>query len=558
MAIRHALRRRLSRNVSDWDVMRLAERSDVHATTPRRRFAGGLAAHVLVASLAAVLVASMAVPASARPPVALGLSNAASTDMATVDAVSASIGVRPATWTLWSTWGDRGGQAACSEGVGTCAFPRVAADGLRERGITPLIYWQPTNPANPGAGWYERFRLTSAGKHDRYIRAWAKAAKDFGRPVIVRFAHEMNGTWFPWSLTNFDNSPAAFKGAWRHIVRQFRRVGADNVRFLWSPFQRCPTCSSAYYEDFYPGNGWVDYVGVTALNWGDVAWTSLDGLLAEPLTMLRRLTRTPDHRLGKPVILPETGSNHIGGDKAAWIRDGYAAAHATWPAIRLITYFDYDTTFAGQPDWRLVQPPDGSALAAFQSLAVQPDFRAAFPLRPDPSTGHWRLMPLEPPEPTPSPVPSTAPCPCSPQRRRPTRCRRPPPRPQHRSRRAEPAAAFADGCRASPRAHRSPLGGRTRRGPLADAARRTPGTTPGRLGPSTANRYAWPMTDEHDPDLDALKAQFLAAGLLEAYVRDDGKHAYRLTEAGAGVAKALQARGDGSAQLLDRLLRPED
>jgi hypothetical protein len=66
------------------------------------------------------------------------------------------------------------------------------------------------------------------------------------------------------------------------------------------------------------------------------------------------------------------------------------------------------------------------------------------------------------------------------------------------------------------------------------------------------------MTDEHDPDLEALKAQFLAAGLLEAYVRDDGKHAYRLTEAGAGVAKALRARGDGSAQLLDRLLLPED
>ncbi len=106
----------------------------------------------------------------------------------------------------------------------------------------------------------------------------------------------------------------------------------------------------------------------------------------------------------------------MGGDKAAWIRDGYPTAYAKWKAIRLMVYFDYDTTFAGQPDWRLVQPPDGSAMAAFQSLAVQPQFRAAFPLRPDPSTGRWRLMPLVPPEPVPSaePVSSAEPMPSAP------------------------------------------------------------------------------------------------------------------------------------------------
>jgi hypothetical protein len=365
---------------------------------------------LVLAGMTALAIASLAAaPVAARPPIALGVSNAASTDMAAVDAFSASMGVAPATWTLWSSWGDRGGQAQCSEGVGSCAFPRTAADGLRERGITPLVYWQPTDPADPGAGRYERYRPIVEGRHDRYIRAWARSARDFGKPVIVRFAHEMNGTWFPWSLTNFDNTPGRFQDAWRHIVRLFREVGADNVAFLWSPFQTCSTCAPWEYEAFYPGNAYVDYVGVTALNWGDATWTSLDGLLAEPLTMLRRLTRTPGDRLGKPVILPETGSNHIGGDKAAWIRDGYQSAYAAWPALRLIVYFDYDTTFAGQPDWRLVQPPDGSAVAAFQALAVLPEFRADFPVRRDPVAGGWRLVPLQSPEPVP--VPSPAPVP---------------------------------------------------------------------------------------------------------------------------------------------------
>ena len=176
---------------------------------------------------------------------ALGVASQNSTDLAALDAFAASVGARPATWTLWSTWGDRGGQYRCFKGHGTCIFPGALARGLRDRGVTPLIYWQPTNPADPGAGRFERYRNTIAGKHDRYIREWARAAKAFGKPVIVRLAHEMNGTWFPWSLTNFDNSPVGSWAAWRHVVRIFRNVGARNVMFLWSPFQRCGTCSSA-------------------------------------------------------------------------------------------------------------------------------------------------------------------------------------------------------------------------------------------------------------------------------------------------------------------------
>lgn len=350
----------------------------------------------VVPSVALALIVLVASSAAARDPMSLGASSQFSTDMAAVDDFANRVGVRPALWTLWSSWGDRGGRWRCFRGFGTCAFPGAAARGLRSRGITPSIYWQPTDPSNPGAGRFERYRNIVVGKHDRYIREWARAARNFGEPVVVRLAHEMNGTWFPWSLTNFDNTGSGFQAAWRHIVTEFRRVGARNVRFLWSPFQRCTTCSKYTYEQFYPGNRYVDYVGVTALNWGDVTWTSLDGLLAESLTELRQLTRTSRNPRGKPVILPEVGSNWVGGDKAAWIRDGYQIAYKRWPAIRAMVYFDYDTTFAGQPDWRLIQPSDGTAFEAYRSLASMRIFRAAFPLRPAPGPRRWKLMPLVP------------------------------------------------------------------------------------------------------------------------------------------------------------------
>jgi beta-mannanase len=203
----------------------------------------------------------------------------------------------------------------------------------------------------------------------------AKNAKKLGKPVIVRMFHEMNGNWFEWSLDNFDNDPERFKKAWRHIVREFRKVGADNVRFLWTPY----IWGKGRYDVAYPGNRYVDYVGVTSLNWGDTRWKPLVGLLERPMGALRKVTGSAKEPRGKPVILPEVGSNYLGGDKAAWIRDGYHGATKRWPAIKALIYFDYDTTPAGQPDWRLAQPPDGSALAAYQSVAAHKVFRASLP-----------------------------------------------------------------------------------------------------------------------------------------------------------------------------------
>jgi hypothetical protein len=324
-------------------------------------------------ALALTLLATASV--AARQPVALGVSSQTSSDLAAVDAFGASVGAKPALWTLWSSWGDRAGSPTCVKDVGTCAFPSALARGLRARGITPFIWWQPTDPTNPAAGTYERYQNIIKGKHDSYIRDWAKDAKAFGKPVIVRFAHEMNGDWFPWSLGNFDNNPRRFKEAWQHVVKEVRSVGAKNVKFLWSPY----LWGKGTYALFYPGNDYVDYVGVTSLNWGDLRWKSLVGLLERPMGALRSITQTRNSPKGKPVILPEVGSNHSGGDKAGWITAGYTKAYQRWSVIRAMVYFDYDTTLVGQPDWRLVMPPDGAAFRAYQAVATKPIFQASFP-----------------------------------------------------------------------------------------------------------------------------------------------------------------------------------
>ena len=204
----------------------------------------------LVPVAALMLTVLTSTSAAARSPVALGISSERSRDVAAINDYKRETGAKPALWTLWSDWGDRGGRARCVRGIGTCAFPTELARGLGKRGVTPFIWWQPIDPANPASSIYARHHHIIKGKHDTYIRQWAKAAKAYRKPVIVRFAHEMNGDWFPWGIGRFDNTPQSFVAAWRHTVGIFRDVGARNVKFLWSPYNN----DNGAYRPFYPGN----------------------------------------------------------------------------------------------------------------------------------------------------------------------------------------------------------------------------------------------------------------------------------------------------------------
>jgi hypothetical protein len=337
--------------------------------------------------LALCLVLVAAAEASARSALALGYSHDPAEfqdrDMDVVDAMSRRIGSTPAMWTLWSNWGSRGGQDECPPDVGRCAFPSEPAAGLMERGITPMIWWQPAAPPGKARGEYARYVHTINGRHDDYIRQWATDARDHGGPIILRYAHEMNGKWYPWGITRFDNTPERYKKAWQHIWRIFRDVGADNVRFMWSPAQEnCKGCEPNYaYEAFYPGNRFVDYVGLNAYNSARNSWRSLVDVVEKPVTRLRAMTKTLSYPRGKPIILGEVGSNYVGGDKAHWVTDGYNRVFQRWPGVKAIVYFDVDMTQRSRkdPDWRLVKPQDGTAWNAYRQIAAMPRFRGQLP-----------------------------------------------------------------------------------------------------------------------------------------------------------------------------------
>ena len=233
-------------------------------------------------------------------------------------------------------------------------------------GRTAMLTWEPWAP---GAGTDQpayRLARIAGGDFDAYISTWAVALKAGGSPVYLRPMHEMNADWYPWGGTVNGNSPALYVQAWRRVVDIFRRVGADNVRFVWSP-NNVDVPSSNALEGYYPGTSYVDVLAVDGYNWGAGTpafggWQSFLQVFGRAYDRLRALGP-------QPIWIAEVATSADGGDKAAWIRDMFAQAR-TMDRLQAIVWFNEDK----ERDWRAAPTPE---IAAAFSPAASVDVPAA-------------------------------------------------------------------------------------------------------------------------------------------------------------------------------------
>jgi mannan endo-1,4-beta-mannosidase len=310
----------------------------------------------LTTGMSTVAVEASSPAVSARQ-MALGVSMMPFDDINLVDQFATDSGRLPAIWSVWVSWG------------GSPQFPTGLIDQLHARGITPNLIWEPSVPGNQLENRFS-YRRIGDGVYDDYIHAFAKAAAASGGPIILRWAHEPNGTWFPWSYNRFDNTPARYIRAWRHIWNVFHAEGATNVRFMYSPNEECGRCATI--RSMYPGDRYVDYVGISSFNWGgNRPWKEMVKAYNKSMLALSAFTK-------KPVIIAETACTPYG-DKAGWVRRGYPAVFNKWPRVKGVIYFNIDTGRLignGDPDWRLTAP-NNSPLNEYRNLLTQARFQGS-------------------------------------------------------------------------------------------------------------------------------------------------------------------------------------
>jgi hypothetical protein len=326
---------------------------------------------LLTAALATSLVVASPAAAGTRK-VALGVTMPNSNSTASYDKFTAAVGRPPAIWMMWRNWlGDQNTE-----------FPDEAfLNDLSDQGTVPMITWQPADP-----NVWNKPRITYdkilAGKFDDYIRRFARAAKAFDRPVILRFAHEMDGAWFPWGMHRFTNTPAKFKRMWRYVWNKFDAVGATKVRFLWGPNTPCRQCPDL--TTFYPGDRFVDYLGFSSFNWGypsnrherrvrpGSVWKTMLQAVTPGAEALLRVSR-------RPIIVAEIASSSDapeGRSKAGWIQNGYPAVYKAFKRVKAIVYFNVDMRPPPDlhEDWRLGSPR-GEPREAYKRLLTQTRFQ---------------------------------------------------------------------------------------------------------------------------------------------------------------------------------------
>jgi len=328
--------------------------------THRGRRSGLLAALVLLLSL---LV--RAAPADDAPPPWFGVAlDGHPLTGERLEAVAEEIGVRPDMVVFFLQW--PGDPAAGF-------FPGRTLDAIRESGAVPCLTWEPMvlEDGEEKAVPWERIL---GGDYDPYLVSFAEQARAWGRPFVIRPAHEMNLERYHWGTTREaygPRSPAIYRRLFRHIVTVFDQAGAANVLWAFCPnAESVPGASWNRASAYYPGDAYVDLLGMDGYNWGrtqtlekhgwDSRWRSFREIFAPLHCELRRLAPR------KPLFVFETAAVCRGGDRTAWIR-GVAEALRAW-RIQGVAWFQAHK----EQDWRITA--EEAALLAPRSAARAENF----------------------------------------------------------------------------------------------------------------------------------------------------------------------------------------
>jgi hypothetical protein len=243
----------------------------------------------------------------------------------------------------------------------------------REQKIVHLFYgWSERMPSDVSqigkstlmVSWHgTKLAPIARGGQDSVIEAAAKKLAAYGKPMLLRWAWEMNGDWFEWGGPQNGGDPGLYVTAYRRIHRIFRANGADNVAFVWSPnWNSSPNTRSNAMSRYYPGDSYVDWVGVSGY----------DFYRESPTTLFRPVVSAYGKR--KPIIVTETAAiDHGSGSKAAWINKLSAYVRST-PSIAAVTWFDTDVQDDSKHNFRF--DTSGDALAAYRSMARSARFSA--------------------------------------------------------------------------------------------------------------------------------------------------------------------------------------
>ncbi|KUG61983.1 hypothetical protein AVL61_02555 [Kocuria rosea subsp. polaris] len=275
-------------------------------------------------------------------------------------------------------------------------YLRMAADQIRADGQMMLLTLEPEGGLS---------EVTEEAAQE--LAADLAEVNASGVPVIVRFAHEMNGSWYAWG-----QQPTAYVEAYRRVADGVHEQ-APGSAMMWAPnygggypfaggqYEAEPgtadfavldtdgdgvlTMADDAYAPYYPGDDAVDWVGMSLYHWGSAhPWGENE--LPEDGKFLQQLTGTYagaggddravadfyaeyGQRRGKPVAVPETaalynpaegGADELAIKQAWWGQVFDESIPENFPQLKMISWFEWDkheVEIDGPVDWTTTNTP---------------------------------------------------------------------------------------------------------------------------------------------------------------------------------------------------------
>lgn len=238
-------------------------------------------------------------------------------------------------------------------------LPRTILNTFGGNSPVVMLSWQPSAGNTPGCSrnYSDRIPLNDiiSGGCDTYIRGFAQALQT--PPMdqlrfLIRFAHEMNLRESVWWPGHTGQDASAFVAAWRHVHDIFSSVNVTNVEWVWSPnYESNPLDDWNDRNNYYPGDEYVDWIGVDGYNWGSPRWDTFDELYNS--RQYDYVLKDFACRYAKPQLITEIGTVDGPGSKANWITDTYSQL-PNFPFLRGVYWFnDYAYASRGHPDFRV-------------------------------------------------------------------------------------------------------------------------------------------------------------------------------------------------------------
>jgi len=196
-------------------------------------------------------------------------------------------------------------------------FPSESVQSIHESGRIPFVRMMARTTLEEGTV-DSNYSLQNIidGQFDQDLLQWFTEAAQVGYPLLIEFGTEVNGDWFPWNgvynggseTTAYGDTakadgPERFVDAYRHIIDLSRQAGATNLTwFFHLDADGQPAESWNDFENYYPGDDYIDWIGVSVYGALSVK-DDLETFKNQLNKVYQRMTDLTD----KPIAVLETG-----------------------------------------------------------------------------------------------------------------------------------------------------------------------------------------------------------------------------------------------------------